>query len=137
MKTPQAAPVLDQKQLDAKKSYEYIRDRDRQKVKGIFSFYEVPGGSMSFVYRKYKGDQIERYDMVDGMVYEVPLCVAKHLNNDVWYPIHGFLQDENGMPKQHIAQRVSRCGFQSLEFINEDGFNSSGPTRSVISVTSM
>ena len=125
------------KKEETKKSNNYLRDRDRQKVKGIFRFYEVPGGSMSFVYRKYKGDQIERYDMIDGMVYEVPLGVARHLNNNVWYPIHGFLTDENGSPKQHIAQRVSRCGFQSLEFINEDGFNSNGPNKGIISVTSI
>lgn len=96
----------------------YQRDKDREKVRGIFRFHEVPGGSMSFMFKAYKEDQLERYDMVDGEVYTIPLGVAKHLNNDCWYPVHAYTTDENGRPSMKIGQKVKRCSFQSLEFVD-------------------
>ena len=101
-----------------KPSLKYQRDKDKEKVRGIFRFYEVPGGSMSFVYKAYRGDEVERYDMVDGEVYEIPLGVAKHLNKNMWYPIHAYTTDENGKASTRIGQKVRRCGFQSLEFVD-------------------
>jgi hypothetical protein len=111
-----------QKAVD-KKDLKYLRDKDREMVKGIFKFYEVPGGSMSFCFKKYKGDPIEKFDMVDGNVYTVPLGVAKHLNNDCHYPIHSYSTDSNGIPLQKISERVNRCGFQSLEFMEMEDFD--------------
>lgn len=103
-----------------KKDWKYERDKDREKVKGIFRFHEVPGGTMSFVYRAYKQDDVERYDLVDGQVYEVPLGVARHLNKNLWYPIHAYQTDETGMAVQKIGKKVRRCSFQSLEFVDID-----------------
>lgn len=102
------------------KNLKYQRDKDREKVKGIFRFYEVPGGSMSFVFRAYKEDQVERYDMVDGQTYTIPLGVARHLNKNGWYPMHEFAVDERGVPVARVGHKVRRFGFQSLEFIDVD-----------------
>lgn len=97
---------------------EYQRSKDREKVRGIFKFYEVPGGSMNFVFRAYKKDPIERYDLIDGEIYEIPLGVAKHLNRNGWYPIHAYINNEDGRPTAKIGQKVRRFGFQSLEFVD-------------------
>lgn len=99
-----------------KKNLRYQRDKDREMVKGIFKFYEVPGGFMSFVYKKYQGDKVERYDMYDGEVYTIPLGVAKHLNKNGWYPVHQYLEDDQGKAHMRVNQKVQRFGFQSLEF---------------------
>lgn len=104
----------------------YMRDKDRELVKGIFRFYEVPGGRLDFVFRKYKGDPIERYSLVDGQVYSLPLGVAKHLNEGGWYPVHSYKVDEAGTPSMHIGKKVSRVGFQSLEFIDIEGLTPTG-----------
>jgi hypothetical protein len=105
----------------------YKRDKDREMVKGIFRFYEVPGGSMSFNYKAYKGDQVQRYDLVDGQVYSLPLGVAKHLNNNLWYPEYGFIPGEKDVATafnsmtgtgMRITKKVKRCAFQSLEFMD-------------------
>lgn len=101
-----------------KESLKYQRDKDRQMVKGIFRNYEVPGGSLSFNFRKYKGDPIEKFTMVDGGVYTVPLGVAKHLNSNVNYPVHRYAQDDTGNVSMRVGQKVNRCGFQSLEFMD-------------------
>jgi len=115
-----------------KLNFKYERDKDREKVKGIFRFYEVPGGQMSFMYRKYKGDQIEKYDMKDGEIYSIPLGVAKHLNNNGWYPIHEYALDENDKPSIRIGKKVQRFGFQSLEFVDIDELKT--PDKEIITV---
>jgi mannose-6-phosphate isomerase-like protein (cupin superfamily) len=103
-----------------KPSLKFQRDRDREKVKGIFRFYEVPGGSLSFVFKKYKQDAVERFDLIDGEMYTIPLGVAKHLNTNGSYPVHAFTQAEDGKQSMKIGKRVRRFGFQSLEFIDID-----------------
>lgn len=115
-------------QIKTKEEYQYTyqRDKDKELVKGVFKFYEVPGGSMEFMFRKYKGNKPERYSMVDGQVYTIPLGVAKHLNNDCWYPIHNYSTDENGKPSQRVSSKVKRCGFQSLEFMDIEDFDRGG-----------
>jgi len=103
-----------------KQNLKYQRDKDREPVKGIFHFYECPGASMSFVYRKYKEDQVERFDLVDGQVYTIPLGVAKHLNKNGWYPVHAYTQDETGNPSMKLGKKIQRFGFESLEFVDVD-----------------
>jgi hypothetical protein len=105
---------IEERQKQAKKQ----REKDREMVKGIFKFYEVPGGQLSFVFRKWKGDPIERYDLRDGEVYTIPLGVAKHLNSSGWYPVHAYTKNEKDAPSMRIGQKVHRYGFQSLEFVD-------------------
>ncbi|HXB11352.1 MAG TPA: hypothetical protein VNZ45_05155, partial [Bacteroidia bacterium] len=67
-----------------------MRDRDREKVKGIFRYHEVPGAAFAFCHRIYKEDPVEKYNLLDGEMYELPLGVARHLNEACWYPIHDY-----------------------------------------------
>ena len=116
---------------DMKAYLKYMHDKDSQKVRGVFRFYEVPGGYMSFVFREYKEDDIERYDMYDGEVYTIPLGVAKHLNKNGWYPEHQYVMNEKGENIAQIGKKVRRFGFQSLEFMDESEFQ--GPS-SIVTV---
>jgi len=118
---------LEMKKKELSKNLRYQRDKDREKVQGVFRFYEVPGGTMSFCYKAYKEDEVERYDMVDGQVYTVPLGVAKHLNKNLWYPEYAYIPSEKGVVGGYggnqgmkATKKVRRCGFQSLEFIDVD-----------------
>lgn len=111
-----------------------MRDKDRQMVKGVFKYYEVPGGSVGFCFKKYKEDPIETFDLVDGQIYTIPLGVAKHLNSNTWYPIHGHTVDENGAPLQSIKQKVNRMAFQSLEFMDIEDF---GGEKQIITVENL
>lgn len=101
-----------------KQNLNYQRDKDREMVKGIFRFHEVPKGQLDFSVRLHKGDPIKRYSMKDGEVYTIPLGVARHLNRNVAYPIHSFEKDEKGTVSQRIGETIHRCSFQSLEFID-------------------
>lgn len=71
---------------------------------------------MTFSFKKYKGDEVLKYTMVDGEVYNVPRMVAKHLNQGCWYPKHKYVLDANGNPIQDIGKKVQRLSFESLEF---------------------
>jgi hypothetical protein len=101
-----------------KKDLPMLRAKAKEPVKGIFHFYEVPGGSLSFVFFEYEGDEVERFDLIDGQIYTIPLGVAKHLNKSGWYPVHAHALDENNQTIMKIGQKVRRYGFQSLEFVD-------------------
>ncbi len=116
-----------------KPNIQYMRERDRQPVRGKFIFHELPGGNMKFAYKAYKGDDVEVYDLLDGEVYSIPLGVARHLNNNCWYPIHSHTVDENGRPAQRIGQKVRRCSFQSLEFVDFDDLPTN-PAQEIVTV---
>lgn len=103
-----------------KPNLRYQRDKDREKVKGLFQFHECPGGQLSFVYRKYKEDPIEAYTLQDGKQYELPLGVARHLNKNCNYPIHHYEVDSAGVPRAEIGQKKQRVSFRSLEFMGPD-----------------
>lgn len=104
---------------ESAKKIEQERATNRKIVKGKFMFYEVPGGELRFSYRGYAKDPVEHYRLVDGEIYELPLGVARHLNNNGFYNIHTHCVDENGKPSTKIGKRVDRFGFQSLEFSDD------------------
>lgn len=102
------------------KSIKAQREKDQTKVRGIFRFYEVPGGKLSFSFKQYKEDGVKKYELIDNQTYELPLGVARHLNKNGWYPEHHFMTDEQGIPKKTFKKKIHRFGFQSLEFIDEE-----------------
>lgn len=97
-----------------------MKEKDHKMVKGVFRCYEPIGGSFTFSVKKYKGDEVLTYTMVDGQVYDVPLMVAKHLNQNCWYPEHSHILDANGNPTVAVGKKVKRCSFDSLEFMMDE-----------------
>ena len=119
-------------------NHKYNRDKDREMVKGIFRFHEVPGGRMAFPFRAYKEDDVEIFDLIDGQVYTIPLGVARHLNKNCWYPVYDYIKGESGIQggyasnvlgansTMRVTTKVRRCSFQSLEFVDIDDLNPQG-----------
>jgi hypothetical protein len=70
------------------------RDKDREMVKGVFKYYEVPGGMVGFCFKKYAEDPLEKFELYDNHVYTIPLGVAKHINSNTSYPVHAYTKDE-------------------------------------------
>lgn len=124
-KKSESAPVLSHSQL-------VQREEDRQPVRGKFIFHEVPGGRMEFPFRIWYGDEITTYRMDDGEVYTIPYGVAKHLNSNCWYPSWKYKSDEQGRPSVTIGQKIRRCSFQSLEFVDLKGVKPIGSSVSGI-----
>lgn len=132
-------------QQKPKKNLKYQRDKDRELVKGIFRFHEVPGGTMQFTYCAYKEDPVENFSLTDGQVYTLPLGVARHLNKNCWYPQYDYMKGEDivsgynprggyqGSVGMRISKKVRRCSFQSLEFMDADDLTES----KIVEVTSL
>lgn len=128
-----------------KPNVRYMRDKDREMVKGIFRDYEVPGGNTSFCFRAYKEDPVERYDFVDGQVYTIPLGVAKHLNKNCWYPEYEYAKTDNKVIEtgfgpntaMRIGKKVRRFGFQSLDFIDSEDLLELGAPSKILTVESV
>jgi hypothetical protein len=119
----QRNPISEKTRDEMKKKLKVERDKDRQMVKGVFKDYEVPGGMVEFVFKKYAEDPLEKYELHDNKVYTIPLGVAKHINGNTWYPVHKYTKNEDGTASQIIGQKTRRMGFQSLEFMDyEDSF---------------
>jgi hypothetical protein len=119
--------------------YQKMKEKDRELVKGKFIFHECPGGSVSFNFKAYKGEEIERYDLVDGQIYTIPLGVARHLNKNCWYPEYEYIKTERTalasfQPDAAImraCRKVRRMSFQSLEFVDIDDLT---PTSGIVAV---
>ena len=82
---------------------------------------------MEFVYRAYKGDPVEKYSMIDGQTYEIPLGVARHLNKNGWYPEYEYVPGgktilvPGGQPtNMRIGKKTHRFGFQKLDFLDDN-----------------
>ena len=113
----------------------FVRNKNKEAVRGKFHFHEVPGGTLSFSILIDKGDKVTNYTLVDQEVYSIPLGVAKHLNTNCWYPTYGYIGADQiqaslptslyGASGQHmkINQKIRRCSFQSLEFLDIDEVN--------------
>ena len=103
-----------------KVNIDQLKAKDSQLVKGRFNQIESPGGVLSFVYKAYEGDPVVRYDLKDGEMYRIPLCVARHLNNDVGRNENIYLLDNSGKPSTIAARKIRRCSFEHLEFVDID-----------------
>lgn len=122
-----ALQTREERKVSNEKKLREMWERDSQKVKGIFRFYECEGATLDFTLRLYKWDDIETYSLTDGQIYEIPLKVAKHLNNNGWYPEHKLSTDENGIPRPIVGHKKRRFGFQSLEFVDDSEYRDASP----------
>lgn len=109
---------------EIEKNLKLMYETDKQMVRGVFKYYEVPGGFLEFVYKKYKWDRLEKYSFKDNEIYTIPLGVAKHINTNIKYLVHEYQTDSNGKSIAVVGKKVSRAGFQSLEFHDYSDMNS-------------
>lgn len=100
--------------------WEQQRKEESRLIKGVFQDHEKKGGSVSFFFKKFKGDPIKQYDLVDGHEYELPLSVVKHLNSNCCYMQDSYLDglsDPMGRPlKNPNPKKVHRFSFKPLEY---------------------
>jgi len=125
---------------DLAKDRQSRRERDNELVTGIFRYIEHTGGTLNFRFKKYAGDEYKEYSLVDGERYKLPRMVARHLNKDVHYTKYKTLDNnfsgvqggsssqasrfEDGTRKRShsmaLEEKIHRCEFRSLEFMDDD-----------------
>lgn len=121
---------------EANKKWETQRERDHEMVTGIFEYKNKRGQTLRFHYGKYEEDGFKEYILTDGKRYRLPRMVARHLNQNCWYPEYKRLDGLKGvsdMPlqadaggtqdtyaKMYQVNKDNRCEFKSLEFMDDD-----------------
>ena len=99
-------------------SMEFLRDKNKELVKGVFKYDELPGGILEFVFKEFKGDETEKYALLDGQIYSLPLGVVKHLKTNGWYPVNKHAIDKDGRPSIELGTKKRRFSFNVLDFID-------------------
>lgn len=126
MRNRAKAPVVAREEIKSevvdRKDLHYQWKKGREKVRGRFVNDETPGETKEFVTRFFKQDPVEQWKLKDQGIYELPLIVAQHLNEDGKTPIYGAAKDEEGNPIEIITGWKKRFHFESLEFTQIGGF---------------
>jgi len=86
-------------------------------VKGIFKNLEAPGCNLEFAFKKYPQDPIRLYKFFDGKTYEIPLSVARHINNDCNEKEHSSICDADGNRIVQWNPKRQRYQFLSVDFM--------------------
>ena len=104
------------------KYFEWMRQRDKEKVKGIFRNFESPGNYLEFPYRAYKGEGTQVIHMQDGETYEIERGIERHLNTNCWYPQYEhlpggkFINVPGEQPtNMRVGRKVRRFAFQVID----------------------
>jgi hypothetical protein len=119
---------------EALKKMETQKEKDKELVTGVFIYREHPNGTLRFRFHKYQEDGYPQYELEDGKIYKLPRMVVRHLNQNVHYRKYSHLSSTfNGPNIQNAADgrsdahsnmyaidKVPRCEFKSLEFMDED-----------------
>lgn len=96
---------------------EAARKENEKLVKGVFKNIESPGGDLTFAYRGYKGEPIKVYHLEDGLTYDLPLGVARHINRQCKYTKSTHLVDKEGRPMIGAGKPTQRYEFISTDFM--------------------
>jgi len=100
----------------ASEMIENARKEDSKLVKGMFKNLEVKGGDANFPYRKYRGEPLRLYNFQDGETYEIPLGLAKHINNNCKRKRRTHVLDINGRRTEAPGKHEQRYEFVSTDF---------------------
>lgn len=106
-----------EKKREAEERNKKLHQEESRLVKGVFKNLEAPGGRLEFAFKAFPQDPIRIYEFEDGQSYEVPLCVAKHINNTCNEKAHRWLTDSEGRKTIDVARSRQRYQFLSTEFM--------------------
>lgn len=117
-KTPVSKKVTETPTIIKTPDIESKRLDNRKMVQGIFKFNAVPGGTLKFMFKEFKGDPVMKYSLQDNTLVKIPLGVAKHLNKRGKYKIHKHAINEKGIALKTVGQMKNRFEFHSTEFVD-------------------
>ena len=101
-----------QKQQAAEKIKKLQKEGEKL-VKGMFEFTDAQGGWLDFSYRFYPGEPIRTVKITHGEIVDIPLDLAKHLNN-IYKKVRQIRENADG--GKDVVQRTSRTRFIPMDF---------------------
>lgn len=76
---------------------------DTRMIRGKFHYYERPGGTHSFVYRRYQDEKIITYRLRDQGFYELPWGVVRALEDGAYYWTHNIEVDSDASDREVVV----------------------------------
>ncbi len=113
------APISVAQRVEVEEKIKKMRKEGEKLVKGMFEFIDAQGGWLDFSYRFFPGEPIRCIKITHGEIVDIPMIVAKHLNN-VYAKIRmpAPQLDENGRAvKQGTTTRKSRTRFTPVDMM--------------------
>lgn len=110
------SPASESERAKCKALMEKKRKEGDKMVKGMFEFVDAQGGWIHFSYRFWPGESLKTVKITHGEVIDIPMELAKHLNN-VYKKVH-LNQVEFGKPR--TVQKTSRTRFTPMDMLSDD-----------------
>lgn len=112
-------PLSATQKTEVEEKIKKMRKEGEKLVKGMFEFVDAQGGWLDFSYRFFPGEPIRCIKITHGEIVDIPMILAKHLNNvykKVRVPSPQL--DESGRPvKQGNMTRISRTRFTPVDMM--------------------
>lgn len=113
------APATAAQKLEVEEKIKKMRKESEKMIKGMFEFVDAQGGWIDFSYRFLPGDPVTTVKITHGEIIDVPLMLARHLNN-VYKKVRIPPKEigENGRPLSGGSlTKISRTRFTPLDIM--------------------
>ena len=105
--------TAEQKSKSAERIKKLQKDGEKM-IKGIFEFIDAQGGWLDFSYRFYPGEPVRTVKITHGEMVDIPLDVAKHLNN-VYKKVRTLRENiDQGVD---VITKISRTRFIPMDMV--------------------
>lgn len=111
--------LTDTQKAEVQEKIKKMRKEGEKLVKGMFEFVDAQGGWIDFSYRFFAEDPIRTVHINHGEIIEVPIILARHLNN-VYKKIRVPPKelDETGRPvAKGSVTKISRTRFTPVDIM--------------------
>lgn len=110
-------PISQERKSEAHEKLNEKYKEESKLVKGIFKNLECSGGKVEFPYKKYPQEEVTIFTFEDGKTYDIPLGLARHINQNCRLPPHVRIKNLDG--DDVITKDMSK-GQQRYEFISTE-----------------
>lgn len=111
------APCSDAQKAEVAEKIKKMRKEGDKMIKGMFEFVDAQGGWIDFSYRFFKDEPVRTVRINHGEIVDIPMILAKHLNN-VYKKVRVDQQNlDKGKPP---ITKISRTRFTPVDMLTED-----------------
>lgn len=112
------SPASESERAKSKALMEKMRKEGEKMIKGIFEFVDAQGGWLDFSYRFFPGEPIRTVKINHGEIVDIPMILAKHLNN-VYKKVRK-MPDNLDIRGAMQMTKISRCRFTPVDMLSDD-----------------
>lgn len=108
-------PASESERAKCKALMDKMRKEGEKLVKGMFEFVDAGGGWLEFSHRFFPGP-IQTVKIIHGEICDIPMILAKHLNNVYKKVRLPATADASGVIRTTLT-KTSRCRFTPMDIM--------------------